>query len=104
MQAYREWVCGGPLVDIQRPVMGGDTQAEHAQRMLDELAERAERSDRESRLLAQDFPRGCWVRAAERDAMWPDLQALLDVLPGPNFKATHSTASVVNAPTIPMLP
>jgi hypothetical protein len=89
----RERVCGGPLVDIQLPVvtMPGVGDAEHAFIVQAEASRRMQLADREARLLAYAFARRCLVRLAERDRMHRGLVAALDGRPG-QLQATHSTS------------
>lgn len=95
--AYREWVCGGPLVDALLPVIGGGTDAEHEARLHAEFAERQRRVGVELDLLARDFARRCALSRLAQVLMvsdWLDLNASLTRRLGPpGPQATHSTSS-----------
>lgn len=103
-RSWREDVCGGPLVDIARPLIGGRTEATHQEALEFELRYRAQKIDMETRLLAAAFAEGCWLPIADRVEMLADWTLLHNILGSPGPLPTHSTASTTPATTpIPRL-
>lgn len=100
--AYREWVCGGPLVDAFEPIVGGDDFG-HAERVAAALEERARRCTAEATLLAIDFAKRCWVVRAVRREMLAEFVSWY-ALGMPRPLATHSTLPTTpGTATIPPL-
>jgi hypothetical protein len=106
-RAEREWVCGGPLVEHDRPVIGGD-DARHPELVAAAMRRAAERVQVEVRLLAAHFADRCLLLRAERGRMLADFLALHDELArrlGPlRPEPTHTTHPGMRPPKIPTLP
>lgn len=102
-RAWRESVCGGPLVDVAEPVMGGSTSAEAHGHLIHEMIRRALAVERETDKLLVAFAQGCCVRAHVERQMIFELRVLFARLPGPTLVPTHSTADIRSVPTIPRL-
>lgn len=103
---YREHICGGPLTDIDRPVIGGPGDAEHMALLKAELELRARNVQREARLLAMDFAHRCCLIEGERARMYLKLMALFRQVGPPGVAPTHSTSSAqptTTGATIPRL-
>lgn len=102
----REWVVGGPLVDIGKPVMGGGSSARHADQVKLELKSRRKRVQEEASLLAYDFARHCNLALYERDWMRHDWARWQDAFDAPSSVPTHSTSNetmTLTGRTIPRL-
>jgi hypothetical protein len=103
---YREYVCGGPLIDIDTPVIGGPGDLEHMALVKAELELRARNVQREARLLALDFAHRCCLVRGERVRMYLKLVALWREVGPPGVAPTHSTSSAqptTTGTTIPRL-
>jgi hypothetical protein len=101
-RAEGEYAVGGPLIDAFAPVIGGD-DLHHPDRVRAALRERAERLMVEGLLLASYFADGCWVVAADRQAMLDEYVAWQRNLPGPYVETTHSTHTSLARPPLPKL-
>lgn len=102
----REWVVGGPLVDIGKPVMGGGSGAHHADQVNLELKSRGRRVREEAALLAYDFARRCLIPLVDRDRMREQWCAWHDAFGPPGPIPSHSTARetmTLTGRTIPRL-
>lgn len=99
----REWVCGGPLVEIGEPIIGGSDPHAHYELYVAEMKARMERVHTETLLLALHFTKRCLLMARERKAMLDDLLALFEAVGRPQTIPTHSTANTIPVPQIPTL-
>jgi hypothetical protein len=105
-RAYREWVCGGPLVEVDRPIIGGDDFT-HPLLVQAEIQRRALRIRAESMVLALHFASRCCATAPVRLAMlgeWIGYEQIAKR--GPGTIATHTTHPSLPQTnrTIPALP
>lgn len=102
---YREWVCGGPLIDIDEPVIGGQGDAAHQLLVRAELQLRASVVQREATALAQEFAHRCCLVRAERVRMWLLLVKLWREVGAPGVVPSHSTSTLptTSGTTIPKL-
>lgn len=101
----REWVCGGPLVDIGKPVIGGSS-TQHPSRVKAELESRSKRIREESALLAYHFARRCLIPLVDRDRMREEWCAWDAAFGAPGSVPTHSTSNettTLTGRTIPRL-
>lgn len=98
--AEREWVCGGPLVDISAPIIGGSSANLHALLVEAEIAERQRRVQVDSRKLAVYFAERCLARSRVRERMIADYDRVQLRLGGPRLAATHSTSPAVHTITV----
>lgn len=90
-QARLEAICGGPLVDVSAPIIGGGTGAEHMELLQAALEERSRRMQRESWLLARAFIEECWLTRANRSRAIGDFYHLMLSVGPPGSIPTHST-------------
>lgn len=100
--AEREWVCGGPLIDIAKPIIGGGDTA-HPLLVQEEIARRTRIWTREAELLARHFARKCWVTLSVQERMDADYERIIAEAGPPALKPTHSTRPGVTPTTIPRL-
>lgn len=92
-RAWREWVCGGPLVEHDRPIMtSGDDKLGYAEFWRD-MQRRSARMEVESELLVIGFARGCCVRRAEELRMIREALELLESAGKPYSAPTGGTTN-----------
>lgn len=77
-RAWREWVCGGPLVEHDKPVMTSGDDAQGYDEFWRDMQRRSRRMTVESELLVVAFARGCCVRRAEEIRMLQETLELLE--------------------------
>lgn len=100
--AERESVCGGPLIDIGRPIIGGGDD-QHPYVVANEIARRIDRLRVEADLLAMHFVRQCWVRLDEAHAMRAHYLTVIADAGPPRLAVRESTMPGVGSGTIPRL-
>lgn len=90
-RAWREWVCGGPLVDHAAPIMtSGDDRLGYNEFWRD-MQRRTERMTTEGELLVIGFARGCCVRRAEELRMVAEALGLLSAAGPPHSAPLETT-------------
>lgn len=99
----REWVCGGPLVDLGETVLSGGDAMTHWQHVQRVMAERIARSQRESEALVYWFIERCNLRLVERAAAQDEMLHLIRSIPR-SWYTEGSTSEAVPGPTIPRFP
>jgi hypothetical protein len=86
----REFVVGGPLVDLAAPIIGGGDR-DHAWRVQVEIRRRALAVQAEADLLAEDFAKRCWLPWAAYLTMVLSYVNLMSRVGPPGVLPTHST-------------